>query len=283
MMRTPALPGRAGRRTAAAALALAVTLGGCAAAPGSVSDEPLARTVVAAQSAVQQWEAVHVDLVLDASGRLSSGVSLPCFSMTSAAGDPASTDDDRFTMQVVRDASGGDSCRGDADRTTTLSYDGGTLYVTKPSSVGRSGGSGATCRQASTAHRISGELAQQLREQGSGTPVDKLLSTATAIGGTDRRVELTLDTAAVAELNTTMTLPSSVDPDDIDTTAVVEIDGAGTLTRMTFRIAADEIGSVQVDARYSRAGTEGLTTPAPSCTTPGRTLTDPSDLQSLLA
>lgn len=274
---------RATALVAGLATALTAALTGCSPAPGSVADEPLARSLVASEEKLRSLPAVEVRMAFDGTGRLAS-TRLPCFTMTSVPGDPATGSDDRFTLDYVREPSSSESdCRGRPERTTTLTYVDGTLYVTEARATASGSSSRSGCSTSTTARPLDGTLAAQLQQQNSGSSARQLLGTATAISGTERRTELTLDVAAIAQLNQQMSVPSSVDTDDYSVRAVAETDDGGVLSRLVMTVAADDLFSLDIDARYAAGDPSVITVPEKRCTTSGSAITSMQQLQSLLS
>jgi hypothetical protein len=151
-------------------------------------------------------------------------------------------------MRWVNTPTKSDPSTGPDDATVRIDYADSTLYVTDPTvDVDND------CEVAVTSHRVSGDLAEKfVQQQTNQTKMADLMKTATKISGDDRQISVAIDTEAMLKLGKS-SIPSGVDPDDIDVTADATLDENGALAGLVMKISAGDQGGLTIDTRYHQA------------------------------
>ncbi|WP_029136725.1 hypothetical protein [Nakamurella lactea] len=251
----------------------AILLTGCGNAPGSVAGDPLAVKLVDAEKKMQGWGGVEMSMTFSGHGAL-SGRTLPCIAMTSST-EPAET----FTMDYVTSPDSSSGCSGSPDETVTIDYADGTLYVTDPTDYSADGPKGCDVRI--TSHAVSADLAEEfMGEQTSQTKMADLMKAATKISGDEHTITVAVDTAAMMKLGNT-SIPAGADPDDIDVTAVAQLDDDGAMASLTMTIQAGDEGSLDIDTHYAKASAKPEL-PDSKCVTAGSPATSADDIKGYL-
>lgn len=260
--------------TVAALMLTGAVLTGCGNAPGSVAGDPLAIRLIDAEKKMQQWDGVEMSMNFNTDGAL-SGRTLPCLTMTTS-NKPSET----FTMDYVSSPSSSSECSGSPQDTVTIDYSGSAMYVTDPS--GYSADRPEGCQATVTSHQVSTDLAEEFVSlQTNQAKMADLMKAATDISGDDHTISVAIDTEAMMKLGKN-SIPSGADPDDIDVTAVAEVDAAGAMTSLTMVIDADGQGSISILTQYAKASAKP-TMPPDKCVTEGSPAHSTDDIQGYLS
>lgn len=263
---------------AVAAVAGGVLLSGCGNAPGSVAGDPLAGTLIQAETKLQAWAATQMSITFTGSGQLGSA-NLPCMTLLSST-RPQET----FSMDYIKDNASTGGCSGDDTDTVTLHYANNQIYVTdagRPPATS-AGSKSDSCQHPITSHAVSGDLAEKFVGQQTGqAKMADMMKAATEISGDNHQITVQVDAAAMAKVGGTK-IPSGADLDDVDVTAVALLDAEGALSSLTLTMGMGDVGSLKIASSYQQS-TEKPELPDPACVRKGEPFSSESQLQSVLS